>query len=236
MRYGQFCPIAKANEILGEKWTILIMREMLMGARRFNEIQRGLGLISPALLTTRLKALEEQGLVVKRQISGQRGFEYYPSQAAEALLPLLVAMGEWGLCWAKHTLSDADYDPEFLMYYLERSVRPECLPGSETVLRFEFTDYESQRNWWLLVNAGRVELCIKDPLRDVDVYFTSTVRTMADVWMGDRTYRSAIDCGDLAVVGPPNLTKNISKWLAPSLFADSPRMPVALAAEAAGRA
>ena len=93
MQYGQFCPIAKANEILGEKWTILIVRELLMGASRFGELQRGLGLISPALLTSRLKALEEQGLIVKRKAAGQKGFEYHATQACKDLMPVLVATG-----------------------------------------------------------------------------------------------------------------------------------------------
>ncbi|NVJ97254.1 MAG: helix-turn-helix transcriptional regulator [Alphaproteobacteria bacterium] len=223
MRYGQFCPIAKANEILGEKWTILIVRELLVGARRFNELQRGLGMISPALLTTRLKGLEDQGLIVRRKINGQKGFEYFPTPAAEELMPVIVAMGEWGLCWARHNITDDDYDAEFLMFYLERSIDPAKLPGNETIIRFEFTDYEAQKNWWLMVHTDRVELCIKDPGKDVDVYFTSTVRTMADVWMGDMSYRDAISNDSLKVVGPPALTRNIFSWLTPSIFAESPR-------------
>src|SRR5947209_10852664 len=118
MRYGQFCPIAKATEILGERWTILIVRELLMGGRRFNELQRGLGDISPALLSARLKSFEEQGLVVRRQISGQRGFEYFPTRACEHLKPVIMALGEWGLCWARHNLTDDDFDVELLMLYL----------------------------------------------------------------------------------------------------------------------
>ncbi|QIK95493.1 helix-turn-helix transcriptional regulator [Sphingomonas sp. HDW15A] len=131
MRYGQFCPVAKATELLGERWTFLIVRELLMGGRRFSELQRGLGEISPALLTARLKMFEEQGLVVRRQIPGQRGFEYFPTQACEALLPVIVALGEWGLLWARQTLSADDFDPEFLMFYLERSVDPAALPGGK---------------------------------------------------------------------------------------------------------
>ena len=98
MRYGQFCPVAKAAEILGERWTLLIVREILMVGRRFNELQRGLGGISTALLTSRLKSLEEQGMVIRRRVSGQKSFEYYPTQACEALLPVLISLGEWGIC------------------------------------------------------------------------------------------------------------------------------------------
>lgn len=233
MQYGQFCPIAKATEILGEKWTILIVRELIMGATRFNEIQRGLGLISPALLTSRLKSLEEHGLVIKRRISGQKGFEYFPTKACEELMPVLVTMGEWGLCWARHNLSDDDYDAEFLMFYLERSIDPSHLPGNETVIRFEFTDFETQKHWWIVVTENRVDLCIKDPGKDVDIYFSSSVRCLADVWMGERTYKEALKSNDLKIVGPPSLTRNVTDWLTPSIFSESPRPYLLASSEAA---
>lgn len=223
MKYGQFCPIAKATEIVGERWTILIIRELIMGARRFNEIQRGLGDISPALLTARLKSLDEQGLVAKRKMSGQRGHEYFPTKACEALMPVIISLGEWGMNWARQMLIDDDLDVDFLMLYLERSVDPAKLVGDETIIQFKFTDLTDQRDWWLLVDGDNVDLCITEPGRDVDVYFTTTVRTMHDVWMGDRTYREAISSGDLVIEGELSLTRNISKWLRPSVFVASPR-------------
>ena len=223
MKYGQFCPIAKATEILGEKWTIIILREILMGACRFNTLQRGLGGISPALLTSRLKSLEEQGMVVRRKVSGQKGYEYYPTEACQALLPVLISMGEWGLVWARHNVLDEDFDVDFLIFYLERSVDPSKLIGNESVIRFKFTDLTEQSDYWLLVKNENIDLCLKDPGKDVDVYFTCTIRTMHDVWMGDRTYRDAIKSGDLYVHGEPSLTRNISSWLRPSIFSESKR-------------
>lgn len=225
MQYGQFCPIAKATEILGERWTILIVRELLMGGRRFNELQRGLGGISTALLTNRLKSLEDQGMLVRRKASGQKSFEYHPTQACEALLPVLISLGEWGICWAKHTLIDKDFDVEFLMFYLERSIDASAIPGSNAVIKFHFTDLDEQRNWWLLVSKDAVDLCLKDPGKDVDVYFTGEVRTMHDVWMGERTYRDAIKSGDLDIQGDNALTRNVRAWLKPSVFEQSPRTP-----------
>ncbi|TNE56841.1 MAG: transcriptional regulator [Alphaproteobacteria bacterium] len=226
MQYHQFCPIAKATEILGEKWTILLLREILMGGRRFNVIQRGLGDISPALLTSRLKSLEEHGLLVKRKISGQRGYEYYPTEACEKLQPVIIALGEWGLCHARHTILDDDFDVDFLMLYLERSIDPTKLIGDTTVVKFHFTDLKEQSDYWLMVEGDRVELCLKDPGRDIDVYFSSTVRTLSDVWMGDRTYRDAMKAGDLDVQGEVALTRNISAWLRPSIYVDAPRAPM----------
>jgi len=226
MKYGQFCPIAKATEILGEKWTFLIIRELLMGGRRFNELQRGLGDISPALLTARLKSFEADGLIVRRRISAQRGYEYLPTPACEALMPVVIAMGEWGLCWARQTLTSMDFDVEFLMFYLERSVDPEQIPGNNAVIQFKFIDLAEQRNWWLLVNGTKAEVCITEPSREVDVWVTTTVRTMHDVWMGDRPYRDAIDAGDLIIEGDAELTRRMGQWLKPSVFHDSSRAPV----------
>jgi DNA-binding HxlR family transcriptional regulator len=223
MKYGQFCPIAKATEILGERWTILIVRELLAGARRFNELQRGLGDISPALLSARLKSLEGQGLVLRRRIPGQRGFEYFPTAACQALGPAIVALGEWALCWARETLCDEDFDVELLMLYLERSIDVSELPGTETIIQFKFTDLSEQRDWWVLVRDREVEICISPPGRDVHVFFTTDVRTMSEVWMGDRTYREAILSGDLIIEGEPALTRTIRSWLRPSMFAQSKR-------------
>ncbi|MGD2134440.1 MAG: SCP2 sterol-binding domain-containing protein, partial [Maricaulaceae bacterium] len=177
-------------------------------------------------------SLEEQGMVLKRKVAGQKGYEYHPTEACQALLPVLVSLGEWGLCWAQHTILDDDFDVEFLMFYLERSIDPEKLIGDETLIRFRFTDLTEQQNWWLLVQGDRVELCLKDPGKDVDIYFTSTVRTMTDVWMGARSYREAIKEGDLVVEGEPGLTRNIKAWLRPSVFADSPRVPTPVGAAA----
>ena len=216
MNYNQFCPIAKASEILGERWTILILREVLMGARRFNTLQRGLGDISPALLTNRLKSLEEQGMVIRRRIPGQKGFEYFPTEACEALLPVLVSLGEWGMIWVCHTLLDEDFDAELLMLYLERSI-------DKDKIKFRFSDLADQSDWWIIVNADKAEVCLRDPGKDVDVYFNCSVRTMAEVWMGDRTYREAIKAGDLSIEGDAYLTRNVSAWLRGSVFAEAPR-------------
>lgn len=225
MNYNQFCPIAKAAEILGERWTILILREVLMGGRRFNTLQRGLGDISPALLTKRLKQLEDYNMILRRKIPGQRGYEYFPTEACEALMPVLFSLGEWGIIWAKHTILDQDFDAEFLMLYLERSIDREKIKGHETVIKFRFTDLNEQRDWWLVVKPDNSEVCLKDPGRDVDVYFNCSVRTLSEIWMGDRTYREAIQNGELLMDGDPALLRNVSTWLRPGIFADSPRTP-----------
>jgi DNA-binding HxlR family transcriptional regulator len=234
MDYRQFCPISKAAEILGERWTILIIRELLMGGRRFCELQRGLGDISPALLAARLKFFEEKGLIVRRRINGQRGYEYCPTPACEELKPIIFALGEWGLCWAKSTLVTDDLDVEMLMLYLERSIDPLQLPGNHTVIRFRFSDLSDQRDWWLIVRDGKIDVCITDPGRDVDVFFSTTAKTMIEVWTGERSYRSAVLSGELIIEGELALTRRISSWLRPSSFANSKRSPTSDAGGIAG--
>jgi len=233
-RYGQWCPIAKASEILGEKWTILIVRELLMGSTRFSDLQRGLGSISPTVLTKRLSLLDEYGLVYRRRLQGQKGFEYVPTKACLQLQPVLLALGSWGIQWTRDFMGDADYDVELLMLYLERSIVPANLPGSKGVIRFRFVDFYDQPNWWITVDGESVDVCTSDPGLDVDVYITTTVKAMTEAWLGRSSYRQAKAEGNFDVIGPPALTRNISVWLQNSVFADLPGPKEILAAHARG--
>ena len=220
--YGQFCPIAKSMEILGEKWTLLIVRELLMGSSRFGELQRGLSQISPTLLTKRLNMLEQEHLVVRRKIPGQRGSEYFPTESCLELISVIESIGKWGMRWARHKMTDKDFDLELLMLYLQRSINPDKLPGRETVVRFNFSDVEDYATWWLLVSDGEVDVCVHDPGREVDIYFNVGLATMCKLWMGELSYRQSLADESLKVVGPSALTRNISNWLEPSIFADIP--------------
>lgn len=222
MEYGQFCPIAKASEILGEKWTILIVRELLMGGSRFNELQRGLGGISPTILTKRLAMLEERGLAMRRRIPGQRGFEYHATECCRELMPVLLSLGDWGMRWARRNLTDADYDVQLLMLYLQRSIDVDKLPGRSAVLKFHFADLPDAADWWIVVDEGTIDVCTSDPGRDVDVFFETSVRTLADAWMGVAGFRTAIAAGDLVITGPRALTRSLSDWMKASVFADLP--------------
>ena len=220
MEYGQFCPIAKATEIIGEKWTLLVVRELLMGGTRFSELQRGLSMISPTMLSKRLDTLEQHGLVMKKKIPNQKGYEYFPTKSCSELLPIIKSLGDWGMRWARSNLTEKDYDVELLMLYLKRSINPENLIGNETVIRFKFTDIKDYPNWWMIIKGNEVDLCVNDPGKEVDVYFTTTVKTMAGIWMGDTTYKKAIAGDELKLVGPKALTKDISSWMEISVFAD----------------
>ena len=220
MDYGQFCPISKAVEILGDKWTLLIVRELLMGGRRYSELQRGLSQISPTILSKRLDSLSRYGLVIKKKIPNQKGYEYFPTKSCSELLPIIMSLGEWGMRWAQSNLTEKDYDVELLMLYLQRSIIPENLVGDETVIRFKFTDIKEYPDWWMVVQDNKVDLCTNDPGKDVDVYFTTTVKTMVDVWMGWNTYRKAIANDELKLVGPKTLINNVSTWMEDSIYTD----------------
>ena len=222
MEYGQFCPIAKSTEIIGEKWTLLIIRELLMGGSRFNELHRGLSLISPTILSKRLETLSAHGLVLKKKIPGQRGYEYFPTQSCKELLPIIRSLGDWGMNWARSNLTEKDYDVELLMLYLKRSIVARELIGRETVIRFKFIDIEKYPDWWLVVTGEEIDLCVKNPGKEIDVYFTSSVKTMADIWMGDNSYKRAIREGLLKIVGHEMLTRNITTWMSNSIFSDLP--------------
>ena len=219
MEYGQFCPVAKALEILGERWTILIVREMLMGGKRFNEMQRGLNQISPTILTKRLNDLTDAGIAIRKKIPGQRGYEYFLTEMGKELLPVVASIGEWGMRWARGKMDDTDLDLELLMLYLQRSIVADKLPGDETVIRFKFTDISQFSDWWIVTSENDVDVCVRDPGKDVDVYFTTDLHTMIEVWMGDTAYKTAISDGRLILVGQSGLTRNVESWLAPSVFA-----------------
>ncbi|MBD3655036.1 MULTISPECIES: winged helix-turn-helix transcriptional regulator [Marinobacter] len=222
MEYGEFCPVSKALELLGEKWTFLVLRELHMGATRFNELQRGLPLISPSILTKRLNELADAELILRKKIPGQRGSEYYLTQAGKETLPLIRALGEWGMRWARGDLRETHIDVGLLMLYLQRSIKTECLPGNQSVIKFEFTDLPKLNNWWLLVHGCTVDICLENPGKDVDVYFTTDLRTMVACWMGDKTYRAAVADRSMTLVGPSALTRNIQNWLSDSVFAGIP--------------
>ncbi len=218
MEYGQFCPVAKATEILGDRWSLLIIRELLMGASRFNVLQRGLSAISPTVLTKRLNELANEGILIKKKIQGQKGYEYFLTECGREIYPVIEQLGKWGMRWARGGMPDVDLDPELFMLYMERCVLPEKLIGNETVIRFHFTDIEKMSHWWLVVKNNHIDACIQDPGKDVDVYITSTLRTMIEAWMGDTTYKKEIANGNIVLVGTPELTKNPSSWIQDALF------------------
>jgi DNA-binding HxlR family transcriptional regulator len=218
--YGQFCPVAKATEIVGEKWTLLILRELLMGTHRFNDFQRSMSRISPTVLTKRLKQLEDKGIVTRKRVSGQKGHEYRLTPMGKELEPLVEQLAIWGQRWARGQMSDDELDVELLMWDIQRRIDTQNLPDGETVLAFMFSDLDKHKNWWLVIDGEDVDLCTEDPGKDVDLYFASDLRTMIEVWQGDTELKDALREERILTTGTPGLQRSLPEWFALCSYAD----------------
>jgi DNA-binding HxlR family transcriptional regulator len=217
--YGQFCPIAKASEVLSERWTLLVIRELGAGSEAFNDLRRGLPLMSPSLLSARLKSLEAAGVVLRTE--SDKGVRYTLTDAGRELKPIILAMGTWGHRWTRSKLEKQDLDPSMLMWDIHRTMNVEYFGKQRTVLLFEFDDYKTKfRRWWLVVGDGEVDVCIKDPGHEVDLQVITDVKTLTGIWMGDIGLSQAIRTRRLKMMGPGKLKRHISTWLGTNYFAD----------------
>jgi len=217
--YGQFCPIAKASEVLGERWTNLIIRELIAGSESFNDLRKGLPLISPSLLSTRLKSLERAGVV--ERTDSEQGVSYRLTEAGEGLKPIIMQLGVWGHRWVRSDLSEQDLDPSLLMWDIHRNLNTQFFAVGQTVLLFEFSDYTSKfRRWWLVIGSGDVDVCLKDPGYEVDLHILTDVKTLTGIWMGDISLSQAIRTKLITVTGSRDLKGGMSTWLGTNYFAD----------------
>ena len=217
--YGQFCPVAKATEVLGEKWTPLIIRELITDDQSFNDLRKGVPLMSPSLLSSRLKSLENCGVVERNKTD--KGVIYSLTEAGEELRPVIEQLGVWGQRWARSDMSKRDLDPTLLMWDAHRRIDTSYFPGERSVLRFEFVDYPSkQRLWWLVIVDGEVDICLKDPGHEVTLYIQSTLKTMTQVWMGDLSVSKAKRDKLLNLKGNTVIKNSMSSWIGCSLLAD----------------
>jgi DNA-binding HxlR family transcriptional regulator len=218
--YGQFCPVAMAAEIFCTRWTALVLRELLCGTTRFNELRRGLPRMSPSLLSKRLKELETAGVIWARP--NRKGVtDYLPTPAGEDLRPLVMGLGIWGQRWVESNLSLKNLDPSLLMWDMRRSLNPTPLPRRQCCIQFSYSDVSaSQQNWWLLVSStGMVDLCNADPGFDIDILVSGSLRAMTSVWMGVSTIKTETASGSLDVSGEPAIAAAMQEWLGLSAFA-----------------
>lgn len=223
--YYQFCPVAKAAEVFAERWTPLLIRELFFGTKRFNDLRRGLPLMSPTLLSNRLKNLEEAG-VVYRGKSASGGLEYRLTEAGEALWPVVESLGAWGKQWIQTEVKHEDLDAGVLMWDIHRRLNIDRLPQRRTLLRFEFVDTPiEQRSFWLVIDQGRVELCFKAPEQHEDLCIRTPLITLTRVWLGDQALDSAIRSNEIELSGDPTLAQEFHCWLALSEFAHLARHP-----------
>lgn len=217
--YGEYCPISKAAQVLGERWTIQILREMHVGVTRFNEFRRYLPRLSPTLLNQRLRMLEEQRLVMKRKRPEAQGFEYQLTEAGQALGPILLALGNWAAGWVSMQMCETDLNIDALMRDVQLSIVQQSMPVGRCVLLFQFSDLEHRGKWYLVVDNGRSEICDEDRALDVDVYVTTDTRTLAEVWHGETPLAPALADGRIKLNGAPSLLRSFPAWFGRSPFA-----------------
>lgn len=214
--YGQFCPASKAVEVLGERWTLLLIRELLMGSNRFNELQRGLAKMSPSLLTKRLKELEKAGLLTRTKISGQKGYEYHLTSSGRELSPLMTELAKWGMRWVSDSLHEDELDVELLMWELQRNIKHQSMPISKALVKFHFNELREHKDWWIVVNNSSVDLCTESPGYEADLYINSSVHDLIKIWMGDISWEKAINNGQMVIRGNTLLEKTLPQWLGKS--------------------
>jgi DNA-binding HxlR family transcriptional regulator len=220
--YGQFCPVSMAAEVLCTRWTIVVLRELMAGSTRFNDLRRGAPRMSPALLSQRLKDLEAAGVVRRAPSAREPGvLEYQLTAAGLELQPIVEAFGFWGQRWINSDLSLQKLDAQLLMWDMRRNLDTTPMPERRSVIQFQYPEQPApHRAFWLVVEpAAEVDLCSVDPGFDVDLYVSCDLRTMTKIWMGLDTVRAALASDRLRLVGERGLASAMQSWLGLSPFA-----------------
>ena len=217
--YGQFCPVAKAMEVLDERWTLLVIRELLLGSRHFNELRRGVPKMSPALLSKRLRSLERAGVVGRSDVGGRT--LYTLTERGRELEPIVNALGLWGLRWIGD-LGEEDLDPHLLMWDIRRTIPVEAWPRARTVVAFSFDDVpRKDAAWWVVVAGGEVDICDYDPGYDVAVEVRCSLEALTRIWRGELSWPGAVKTGRVELDGPAEVRRAVPTWLGRSTLADA---------------
>ena len=225
--YRQFCPVAKAMELLDERWTLLIVRELVTGSQHFNALRRGLPRMSPALLSKRLQQLTRAGIVERRADGGE--VRYLLTPAGQELRPVVEALGAWGIRWIGE-LGDEDLDPKLLLWDMHRNIDHSVVPAGRTVVLFAFPDVPpAARRWWLVITPEDADVCDHDPGHPVAVTVTAGLRRLTEIRLGDLSCAAALRSGAVELQGAEALRRALPGWFTLSLFASVPRPSSVLA-------
>jgi DNA-binding HxlR family transcriptional regulator len=220
--YGQFCPLSMAAEIVCTRWTPLVLRELFCGSSRFNDLRRGVPKMSPALLSKRLKELEEAGVVEVRRRDGNP--EYHLTAAGLDLRPMIDAMMLWGHAWVEKNVTLSKLDPSLLMWDIRRGIRPEPPMPRRRTVQFLYPELiPADRNWWLVVERSDVELCYYDPGYEIDLLVTGSLRSVTSVWMGLSRLSQEIAAREVQIDGDPALARELGRWLESHPMNKAPR-------------
>lgn len=203
--YNQYCPISKAVEVLGERWTFMVMRELLIGSRKFNDIARGLPGMSRTMLSKRLRQLEQAGIIERD------GVEYIPTPAGEELRAIVFSLGEWSAKWLLGDPMAEECDPEVMMWWGHSRLDVTSLPDRRVVLYFSFSDHTDE--FWVVVENGVSSICLSDPGFEVDATVSTDLATLARVWNDRETVRSAVKQGDITFHGQSAIVRRLPQVL-----------------------
>ena len=217
--YGQFCPLAMAAEVLCTRWTMLILREMCAGSTRFNDLRKGVPLMSPTLLSKRLRELEKCGVIARVRTAESGAFDYRLTAAGQDLQSIVFGMGIWGQRWIETQSSLKNLDPSLLMWDMRRNLNLTPMPHKRCVVQFVYPELRDKQRYWLVVDRGVVDLCQIDPGFEVDLYVVGELRAMTAIWMGLTTLRAEVQAGHLKLTGDPDLKRSMQTWLGLSPFA-----------------
>jgi DNA-binding HxlR family transcriptional regulator len=220
--YQQFCPVAMAAEILCTRWTVVLLRELVAGSTRFNDLRRGVPRMSPGLLSQRLKDLETAGVLQRVPSEKDPGvLEYHLTSSGRDLGSVVSAFGIWGQRWIESEPTLRNLDVSLLMWDMRRGLVTDPLPRRRTVIHFQYPELPaSRRPWWLIVDPNEpVDLCSVDPGLDVDLFVTTDLRTMTAIWMGMDSVRTAVASGRVILTGDRRLAADMQTWLGLSPFA-----------------
>jgi DNA-binding HxlR family transcriptional regulator len=221
--YGQFCPVAAASQVFAERWTPIILRELLSGASRFNDIRHGMPLISRTLLAQRLRELQDAGVVESHPLPGGRGREYRLTKAGEEFREIVDRLGEWGQRWASWQFGPDNLEVSLLMWAMRHRVAVDRLPARRVVVRFDYhgvpARWRAQRTWWLVLDRAGIDLCIQDPGHEVDLVVKADIAAMGRVWTGHLTFGHALRSGEVRIEGPRALAQAFPGWFLLSPFA-----------------
>lgn len=221
--YGQFCPVAQTLEIVGERWTLLVVRELLEGSTRFNDLARGVPTMSRSLLAKRLKSLTNNSIVERRLTEGGVP-SYHLTSAGHELRALVEAAGIWGQRWARRRIEVEHLDAGLLMWDIRRNIETDVLPTERTLVEFDLLGAPPGRgSYWLNINAPEIDLCLVHPGFGVDLTVSADLEVLTRVWMGDVTWNTAVRDGTIRLKGPSALRRAFPAWLKLSPFAGVPR-------------
>lgn len=203
-------------DILGDKWTLLLLREMFLGTTRFGRFQKAIPRMSPSILSKRLKTLEAADIVIRKAAPSGQAAEYKLTRSGRELGPIVENMAVWGMRWRKRSIAAQDCDVGGFMWDFHRTLNTAGLPDGETVILVQISDRTDLNSWWVIANDDEVDLCVDDPGHDVDAYLTATLANLIALWLGDVGVQQAVDDKSIYLDGSRHLINTAQDWMAQS--------------------